>query len=87
MSLAPDFLRILRCPKTLKPLRLASSAELSALNARVAERKLANAAGRVLEASLAAGLVPEGEPIVYPVDDDIPILLIDEAIPLPTGAR
>ena len=86
MSLAPDFLRILRCPKTMKPLRLASEAELSAVNAGVAARKLANAAGRVLDSTLTAGLVPEGESIIYPVDDDIPILLIDEAIPLETVA-
>jgi hypothetical protein len=46
-------------------LRFASEAELSAVNARVAERKLRNAAGRVLETTLTAGLVPEGEAIVF----------------------
>lgn len=87
MPLDPEFLRILRCPKTRKPLRMASADELQELNRRIAGRQLSDASGRTREQPITEGLVPEGEAVLYPIEEGIPILLIDDAIPLAAGAR
>lgn len=86
MPLDPEFLQILRCPKTRKPLRMASASELRALNQQIADKRLADASGRPREQPVNEGLVPEGEPVLYPVEDGIPNLLIDDALPLHAGA-
>ena len=86
MPLDPEFLQILRCPKTHKPLRLASATELRGLNEKIADKRLVDASGRTREQPVNEGLVPEGEPVLYPVEDGIPILLIDDALPLQASA-
>jgi uncharacterized protein YbaR (Trm112 family) len=87
VPLDPEFLQILRCPKTRKPLRMASAAELQAINRRITDQEVVDASGRKREQPITEGLVPEGEAVLYPVEDGIPILLIDDALPLPAAAR
>ena len=41
-----------------------------------------NQAGRPVEQPLAGGLVRTDDALLYPIVDDIPVLLADEAIPL-----
>jgi uncharacterized protein YbaR (Trm112 family) len=86
----PEFLRLLVCPATRQPLRLASAAELAACNAAIAAGGVANRGGTALSAPLQAGLVPTGAAagasVVYPIVDGIPILLTAEAVPLPVGS-
>ncbi len=78
--LAPDFLEILRCPETREPLELLPAEALAALNARIAAGGVRNRGGEAVSEALEAGLLPRGGPAVYPVRDDIPILLVEEAI-------
>ena len=80
-----DFLNMLRCPVTRQPLRLASAAELAAVNASIRQGSARNRGGEAVTRELGAGLVPEGGDAIYPILEDIPILLSTEAIPL-TGA-
>ena len=87
MPLDPEFLQILRCPKTRKPMRMASDTELRDLNRRIADKSLVDASGRKREQPITEGLVPEGEAVLYPVEEGIPILLIDDALPLLVAAR
>ncbi len=77
-----EFLEKLVCPSTRKPLRLADAAELSTLNQSIQAGGLKNAAGKVIEDPVQEGLIPESENILYPVQDGIPVLLAEEAIPL-----
>lgn len=86
MTLAPDFLKMLVCPATRKPLRLCSDAELQRLNDRIGKGGVLNRGGAAVVGPLSAGLVPEGEAVVYPILDGIPILLSSEAVPLDTPA-
>lgn len=83
----PDFLAILRCPSSGRALRPALREELEALNDRIRRGTVRNRAGQTVSAALEAGLVPEGEAVLYPILQDIPILLTTEAIPLHDAAR
>lgn len=60
---------------------------LQALNAEIAAGTLKTRAGQPVRAALDAGLIRSDGKFLYPVRHDIPIMLVDEAIPLPdTGA-
>lgn len=82
MPIDSDLLEILVCPESHAPLTLASDELVCALNARVAAGEVQNLGGKGVEKPLPAGLVREGEDRLYPIIDDIPILLIEEAIAL-----
>ena len=76
----PDLLAILACPDSRQPLGLADEATLSALNGRIAAGGVQNVGGGEVTTALDAGLVREDGTIVYPVRDDIPVLLREEGI-------
>ncbi|MCF7796312.1 MAG: hypothetical protein K9N11_08440 [Lentisphaeria bacterium] len=75
-------LEILRCPETMQPLRMADSALIEKVNTKVKTGTLKNIGGEVIEEPLTSGLVREDEKILYPIRDDIPVMLIDEGISL-----
>jgi uncharacterized protein YbaR (Trm112 family) len=77
-----SLLDILVCPETKQPLRLADAGLLERLNAAVRDGSLKNRGGQVVSSPLEQGLVREDGRVLYPVREDIPIMLIDEAIPL-----
>ena len=73
-------LEILCCPVTKTPLRLLSDGELAALNDAIATSQVLNGAGAHVATGLAAGLITRDEKSIYRIDDDIPVMLADEAI-------
>ena len=77
-----DLLEILVCPDDLSALRLATAAELSALNAKIATGKVKTRGGQAVSTEVKEGLIRADGKYLYVVDDDIPVMLIDEAIPL-----
>ena len=77
-----ELLDILACPETKQPVRLAEQALIDALNARITLGKLKNRGGKPLARAIDGGLIRQDGAYLYPVEDDIPIMLIDEAIPL-----
>lgn len=87
MSLDPDFLHLLACPATRKPLVELPDGDLQALNARIARGGVRTRGGTERTEPVRAALQPEGERYVYPIQDEIPILLTTEAIPLDDGAE
>lgn len=82
MPVSPELIEILVCPETRQPVRPATAAELEALNARVAAGLLRNRGGEPVPKPIAEGLVREDGKVLYPVDDGIPVMLIDESIEL-----
>lgn len=78
-----SLLDILVCPETKQPLRVADEQLLSELNASIEAGSLENRSGEVVTSPLSEALVREDGGALYPVRDDIPIMLIDESIPLP----
>ena len=77
-----ELLDILVCPEDKTPVRLADSALLASLNARIREGGVKNRGGNPVTTEIKEGLVREDRKYLYPVDNDIPVMLIDEAIPL-----
>jgi uncharacterized protein YbaR (Trm112 family) len=77
-----DLLDILVCPDDLTPVRLATAAELAALNGRITAGQVKNRGGQAVATPVKEGLVRADGKYLYVVDDDIPVMLIDEAIPL-----
>jgi uncharacterized protein YbaR (Trm112 family) len=77
-----SLLDILVCPETKQPLRLADGGLLDRLNASVRKGAVTNKGGAVVTDDILEGLVREDGACLYPIRDDIPIMLIDESIPL-----
>jgi len=75
-----ELLDILVCPESRQPVRLAEADLVARLNARIAEGQVANRGGDTVREALTGGLVREDGKVLYPVRDDIPVMLIDEAI-------
>ena len=77
-----ELLAILVCPETKQPVRPADDALLGRLNAAIGEGAVRNRAGEKVSQPVEGGLVREDGAVLYPVRDEIPVMLIDEAIPL-----
>ncbi len=75
-------LDILVCPETRQPVHLAETTLLNRLNRRIGQGRLANRGGTSITTPLGAALVREDRRCCYPIRADIPVMLIDEAIPL-----
>jgi uncharacterized protein YbaR (Trm112 family) len=78
-----QLLDILVCPETKQALHMADPEVLQRLNDAIGRGSVVNRGGRKLEATVSEGLVREAGDLLYPIRDDIPIMLVDEAIPLP----
>jgi uncharacterized protein YbaR (Trm112 family) len=80
--IAPELLEILVCPETHQPVRLADEELIQRINSAIASGQLKNRAGETLTESIQGGLVREDGAYLYPIIEDIPRMLIGEAIPL-----
>ncbi|CAN5679140.1 hypothetical protein BH23GEM11_BH23GEM11_08190 [soil metagenome] len=77
-----DLLAILVCPETKSRVSLADADLLAKVNGAIADGTLLNREGTPVRGALDAALVREDGLLLYPIRDDIPVMLIDEAIPL-----
>ncbi len=82
MPISQELLDILVCPETKQAVALAEPSVLEQLNARIEQGTLVNRSGATVSSPLGAALVREDQRYCYPIRDDIPVMLIDEAIPL-----
>ena len=76
-----ELLEILCCPKTKVPVEMLSEDKLKAVNDRIGRGEVKTVDGSKVDKPLDAGLITEDGKTVYRIDDDIPIMLIDEGIP------
>ena len=81
-----QLLEILACPEDKTPVHLAGDALVKDVNAAIAAGTMQNRAGGVVTEPIDGGLVREDGAWLYPIRDDIPVMLIDEALPLPPKA-
>ena len=77
-----DLLAILCCPETKQEVSLIDSRTLDQLNAEIEKGELQNTAGNLGKEKLDGGLIRNDGKVVYPIRDQIPIMLIEEGIVL-----
>jgi len=82
LPVSQDLLEILVCPETRQPLTLADAALLARLNAEIDAGRLRNRGGDAVGKRIAEGLLRQDGKVLYIVDDDIPVMLIEESIEL-----
>jgi len=80
----PELIAILVCPETKQPLSVATAEILDRVNKAVEEGSLRNQGDDGVKDRIEEGLVREDGKVMYPVRDDIPVMLLDEAIRLDT---
>lgn len=78
----PQLLEILCCPETRQDVALAPEAMVESLNRQVEAGTLRNRAGEPVREKLDAGLLRTDGKVLYPIREDIPVMLIEEAISL-----
>lgn len=78
----PELLQILVCPETRQPVRPAEADVLTRLNSAIEAGSVVNQGGQEVREPIEEGLVREDGKVLYPVREEIPIMLIDEAIAL-----
>ena len=77
-----ELLDILACPENKTPVTLADQTLIDKINAAIESGTVKNRGDQKIEKKIDGGLVREDQAYLYPIEDDIPIMLIDEAIPL-----
>ncbi len=77
-----ELLKILCCPETHQELRVADQALIDKLNRQIAAGTLKNRAGQPVPEQIDGGLVRADGQFLYPIRRNIPVMLVDEAIPL-----
>lgn len=73
-------LDILCCPVTKVQVRPLARNELDTLNQAIAAGQVQNASAAAVASALQAGLITVDGKLIYRVEEDIPVMLADEAI-------
>jgi uncharacterized protein YbaR (Trm112 family) len=80
--IAKDLLDILCCPETKEDVALADPSLIETINAKIAAGTIRNRAGKPVTEKIDGGLLRKDGKYLYPIREDIPIMLIDEALPI-----
>ena len=82
MSIDRRLLDILVCPSSRRPLRPLSRDQLSVLNAAIAAGGVLRVDGSAETTVLTEGLISDDRKVIYRIDDDIPVLLVESGTAL-----
>ncbi len=78
----PNLLNIICCPVTREKLSTDTPKQLALLNAEIANNTLTKLDGSIAEKPQSKALINATKTLLYPIEEDIPILLDNEAIEL-----
>lgn len=78
---AKELLDILCCPETKQDVTYVEGDVIEKINKKIRDKVLKNRGGELITDELDSGLLREDKKYLYPIREDIPIMLIDEAIP------
>ena len=78
----PNLLNIICCPVTREKLSMVTSKQLALINAEIANNTLTKLDGSIVENPQSKALINATKTLLYPIEEDIPILLENEAIEL-----
>lgn len=77
-----ELLEILVCPENHTRLQLAEEPLVAKLNGAIAAGEVTSRGGEKVTEPIDGGLVREDGKLLYPIRDGIPVMIVDEAIPL-----
>ena len=77
-----ELIAILCCPETKEDIEVASENLIELVNSAIESGELVNRGGEAVTEKIDGGLLRADKKYLYPVREDIPIMLIDEAIPV-----
>jgi len=80
MPVDGKLLEILCCPVSKTPLRQLEKSRLEKLNRAIEAGEVQYVRGEKVEAPLREALITEDSKVIYPVEDDIPVLLENRGI-------
>ena len=80
MPVDPDLIAILICPETKQPVAPATPAQLAAVNSAIRAGNAYNRSGARVEKELTEALLRQDGRVLYPVEDGIPVMLVEESI-------
>jgi len=80
MTISKQLLEILCCPVSHSSLNLASKAQLQYLNNQISNTEVATVDNQTVVKPLQAALITQDGKVLYPIKDDIPVLLYEAGI-------
>lgn len=82
MTIDKGLLAILCCPETKQTVTLADASLIQRLNEAIKSRRLQNKGKQVVTEPVEGGLLRADAKILYPIRENIPVMLIEEGIPI-----
>jgi len=82
VSIDAKLLEIICCPESRQGLHLLGEEALNELNSLQSQNKLKHRNGESVSYSFTGALCREDKQLIYPIREDIPVLLVDEGIPV-----
>lgn len=76
-----ELLDILCCPETKQDIGYIEGDVIDEINTAIKSGTLKNRGDEIIKEPIDAGLLREDRKYIYPIREDIPIMLIDEGIP------
>ena len=77
-----ELLKLLCCPETHQALTLASQSTVQELNQAIKAGRVKSKSGKEVREKIEGGLVRADGKVLYPIRHNIPVMLVDESIPL-----
>jgi uncharacterized protein YbaR (Trm112 family) len=79
--ISQELLDLLVCPEDKTPVAIIDDDTIAKVNEAIQAGSVKNRAGDAVEDPIDGGLLREDQAYLYIIRDDIPVMLIDEAIP------